>query len=318
MNRAFLALLGGAVVSGLTPLVVRWIEIDPAAAGFWRIVLMLPMLWLWGIRDGGSRQTSVTARDRWLLVIGGAAYGADIAVWFWSIELTSAANAQLFAYCYPLWVAVAGTLFLNQHLARTGWAAIALGLVGAAFVIAGGGSNLSLADGPKLLGDGFAILAGLLYSVTMLAQGTVRSRVGTRRVLLWTTFAASAVLLPAGFVSGRDFFPSSIEQWGVMALLGLMTFTAQGLVVYALGRLPVNLAGVAGSLSVVVAAIGGWAALGEGLGGWQIFGVAIVLAAVPMAERAVRSREERPAKERTGSDAPFPSVAEAREGVAEG
>jgi uncharacterized membrane protein len=94
MNRAFLALLGGAVVSGLTPLVVRWIEIDPAAAGFWRIVLMLPMLWLWGIRDGGSRQTSVTARDRWLLVIGGAAYGADIAVWFWSIELTNLSNAR--------------------------------------------------------------------------------------------------------------------------------------------------------------------------------------------------------------------------------
>jgi drug/metabolite transporter (DMT)-like permease len=292
MNPAFLALLGGAVVSGLTPLVVRWIEIDPAAAGFWRIVLMLPMLWLWGMRDNRTPRPTMTARDRWLLIVGGAAYGADIAVWFWSIELTSAANAQLFAYCYPLWVALAGTLFLNQHLARMGWAAIALGLVGAAFVIAGGGSGLSFADGSKLMGDGFAIMAGLLYSVTMLAQGTARSRVGTRRVLLWTTFAASAVLLPSGFVSGRDVFPTTLEQWSVMALLGLMTFAAQGLVVYALGRLPVNLAGVAGSLSVVVAAIGGWAALDEGLEGLQIAGVAIVLAAVPMAERAVRTKRE--------------------------
>lgn len=292
MNWAFLALLGGAVVSGLTPLVVRWIEIDPAAAGFWRIALMLPMLWLWGVREDKAKHPPLTARDRGLLIIGGAAYGADIAVWFWSIELTSAANAQLFAYCYPLWVALAGTLFLNQRLARMGWAAIGLGLGGSAFVIAGSGSGPALESGSKLLGDGFAILAGLLYSVTMLAQGTVRTRVGTRRVLLWTTLAASAVLLPSGFVSGRDFLPTSPGQWGVMALLGLMTFAAQGLVVYALGRLPLNLAGVAGSLSVVVAAIGGWIALGESLAFLQIVGVAIVLAAVPMAERAIRAKKE--------------------------
>ncbi|MGH6641585.1 DMT family transporter [Hypericibacter sp.] len=292
MNPAFLALLAGAVVSGLTPLVVRWIEIDPAAAGFWRVALMLPMLWVWGMRGDKAVKTGMTARDRWLLIIGGAAYGADIAVWFWAIQLTSAANAQLFAYCYPLWVALAGTLFLSQHLARMGWAAIALGLGGSALVIAGSASGFALETGPKLLGDGFAILAGLLYSVTMIAQGTVRSRVGTRSVLLWTTIAASAVLLPAGFVSGRDVLPTSFEQWGVMALLGLMTFTAQGLVVYALGRLPLNLAGIAGSLSVVVAAIGGWIVLQERLEGLQILGVAIVLAAVPMAERAVRAKKE--------------------------
>ena len=293
MNPAFLALLAGAVVSGLTPLVVRWIEIDPAAAGFWRVALMLPLLWIWGMRGSrAAKPTAMTARDRWLLIIGGAAYGADIAVWFWSIQLTSAANAQLFAYCYPLWVALAGTLFLSQHLARMGWAAIALGLGGSALVIAGSASGFALETGPKLLGDGFAILAGLLYSVTMIAQGTVRSRVGTRSVLLWTTIAASAVLLPAGFVSGRDVLPHSLEQWGVMALLGLMTFAAQGLVVYALGRLPLNLAGIAGSLSVVVAAIGGWLVLDERLEGLQILGVAIVLAAVPMAERAVRAKKE--------------------------
>jgi drug/metabolite transporter (DMT)-like permease len=294
MNPAFLALLAGAVVSGLTPLVVRLIEIDPAAAGFWRVALMLPMLWIWGMRGGrASKPTAMTARDRWLLILGGAAYGADIAVWFWAIQLTSAANAQLFAYCYPLWVALAGTLFLSQHLARMGWAAIVLGLAGSALVIAGSASGFALETGPKLLGDGFAILAGLLYSVTMIAQGTVRSRAGTRSVLLWTTIAASAVLLPAGFVSGRDVLPHSLEQWGVMALLGLMTFAAQGLVVYALGRLPLNLAGIAGSLSVVVAAIGGWIVLNERLEGLQILGVAIVLAAVPMAERAVRAKSKK-------------------------
>ncbi len=314
MNPAFLALLAGAVVSGLTPLVVRLIEIDPAAAGFWRVALMLPMLWIWGMRGSRTaKQTVIAARDRWLLIIGGAAYGADIAVWFWSIQLTSAANAQLFAYCYPLWVALAGTLFLSQHLARMGWAAIALGLGGSALVIAGSASGFALETGPKLLGDGFAILAGLLYSVTMIAQGTVRSRAGTRSVLLWTTIAASAVLLPAGFVSGRDVLPNSIEQWGVMALLGLMTFAAQGLVVYALGRLPLNLAGIGGSLSVVVAAIGGWLVLSERLEGLQILGVAIVLAAVPMAERAVRARKEMPKRNPS-----FVSLRDARGRIAKG
>jgi len=292
MNRAFVALLGGALVSGLTPLVVRWIEIDPAAAGFWRTALILPVLWIWGAREDKARHPPMTARDRRLLLIGGAAYGADIAVWFWAIQLTSAANAQLFAYCYPLWVALAGTLFLNQHLVRKGWAAIGLGLLGSALVIVGRGGGFALEAGPRLLGDGFAILAGLLYSVTMITQGTARTRVGTRRVLLWTTIASSSILLPAGVVSGGAFFPTDLPQAAVLVLLSMMTLAGQGLVIYALGRLPLNLAGIAGSLSVVVAAFGGWIVLGESLGFLQIFGVAVVLAAVPMAERAIRGARE--------------------------
>lgn len=293
MNPAFLALLVGAFFTGVTPLAVRFVEIDPAAGGFWRTALTLPLFLAWRSSPSEAAAQPMSARDRGLLVLGGAAYGADIAVWFWAIHLTSAVNAQLFAYCYPLWVALAGTLLLGQRLPLRGWIAIALGLTGSALLIIGREGGIAmLVGGDRLLGDGFAILAGLLYSVTMLAQGTVRTRVGTRRVLLATMAVASLVMLPAGLLGSGAFLPSGLGQWGLVVLLAVMTFAAQGLVVYALGRLPVMLAGVAGSLGVAVTATGGWMWLGETLGFLQLLGIAVVLAAVPMAERAARTKTE--------------------------
>jgi len=45
-SAAFLALLGGAVAMGISPVFVRFAEIGPFASAFWRVALALPALWL--------------------------------------------------------------------------------------------------------------------------------------------------------------------------------------------------------------------------------------------------------------------------------
>src|SRR5258708_35443650 len=98
MPLALTALLGGILLSGITPVLVRLAETDPAATGFWRMVLALPLVFLLP-RD----RRPLAWSDIKCVILGGAAYGADLAVWYWAIALTSLVNAQLFAFSHPLW-----------------------------------------------------------------------------------------------------------------------------------------------------------------------------------------------------------------------
>jgi drug/metabolite transporter (DMT)-like permease len=294
INRALLALFLAAVISGLNPLLVRYAAIDPAATGFWRVAVTLPLFLLWPAPAAAKLAPPVWS-DRLLLILAGAAYGADLVVWYWSITLTSVANAQLFAYTYPLMVAVAAALMLGQRMGLRGWSAIALGLAGAAFVVAGGGAGLAgLVENGIGIGDALGFAAAGCYTVTLLIQGTVRGRVGTRQVLLDGTLGALLVLLPAALFGPREFLPPDMGQWALIAVLGLLTFASQLLVIYALASLPVVLAAISGTLSVGVAAASGWLLLGEPLGLLQGVGVAVVLAAILMAERKPTSRPRAP------------------------
>jgi len=305
VTRALLALLAAAVISGLNPLLVRYSTIDPAATGFWRVAVTLPLFLLWR-QPARATLARPAWRDRLLLILAGAAYGADLVVWYWSITLTSVANAQLFAYTYPLMVALAAALLLGQRMGARGWSAIALGLAGAALVVAGGGTGLAgLVANGIAPGDALGFAAAACYTVTLLIQGTVRGRVGTRQVLLDGTLGALLVLLPAALLGPREFLPSDFAQWELIAGLGLLTFASQLLVIYALASLPVVLAAISGTLSVGVAAATGWLLLGEPLGILQGVGVAVVLAAILMAERKP-ARRPQPAPVVAPSAPPLP------------
>jgi drug/metabolite transporter (DMT)-like permease len=282
MYAAVAALLGGVLISGATPIFVRVAETDPAATGFWRMALSLPLLLL--IPAGAAGRAS--PRDLARVAVGGAAYGADLAVWYWAILLTSVVNAQLFAFSYPLLVALFAALVLGHRLGWRSWGGVALSVGGAAAVILGRGT----AESGNLLGDGLALLAAGFYSVTLLMQSEARKRMGTRAVLAVSSLASAALLLPVALLAPGAFLPSSAEQWLLLGGFALSAQTGQFLVIHALGRLPVTFAAVTGGLYVVVGAVLAWGVLGEALGAAQIVGVVAVLTGIALTERRTTAR----------------------------
>lgn len=280
MLGALAALIGGVLLSGATPILVRSAETDPVATGFWRMALALPLLLL--VPAGSAAETRrPTPRDLARVAIGGAAYGADLAVWYWAIMLTSVVNAQLFAFSYPLWVALFAALALGHRLGLRSWGGVALSISGAAAVILGRGA----ADGANLLGDGLALLAAGFYSVTLLIQSEARRRISTRAVLAVSSLAAALLLLPVALLAPGPFLPPDAGQWLLLAAFAVVATAGQFLVVHALGRLPVTFAAVTGGLYVVVGAVLAWIVLGEALGLLQVAGVAAVLLGIALAER---------------------------------
>ena len=276
-----LALLSGILLSGITPIFVRLAETDPAATGFWRMVLALPLLVL-----VPASPAPMSRADSRRLVLGGVAYGADLAVWYWAIKLTSVVNAQLLAFSYPLWVALFLAFGRGDRLGGRTWLALALALGGGAAVI-GGKLGFAVPDrgAAGYLGDGFGLLAALFYAVTLLAQSDARQRVDSRRVLLLTSLAAAAVLLPVALLDKGPFVPATASGWLLLAAFSASAQLGQLLVVHALGRLRVTFAAVTGGLYIAVGAVAAWVTLGEALGPMQLAGMVAVVAGVSLAER---------------------------------
>src|SRR5258706_15059175 len=276
MYLALAALIGGTVLSGITPVLVRMAETDPAATGFWRMVLALPLVLL--LPRG---RVPMGRSDIKRLIIGGAAYGADLAVWYWAIALTTVVNAQLFAFSYPLWVMLYVALGRGQQLGGRNWMALILSLGGAGAVI---GGKLAL-SGWGYVGDGLGLAAAFLFSVTLLNQSEAPPRVHAGRVLLISSLAAAAGLLPLALIGKGAFFPVTTPGWILLAPFSLSAQTAQLLVIYALGRLPVTFAAITGGLYVVIGALAAWVSLGLGLGLLLLVCLAGVLPGSPLSDR---------------------------------
>src|SRR5437867_6578264 len=104
---AFVVLLTGAVGIAFAPVFVRLSEVGPSATAFYRLLLALPVLWLWRIHERtrpGATPNPASSKEHLQLAVAGLLFAGDLALWHWSIKLTSVANAPLFANFAPIFV----------------------------------------------------------------------------------------------------------------------------------------------------------------------------------------------------------------------
>ena len=92
---AFVALLLGNVALAMGPFLVRHSGVGPISAGFWRMALAIPFLWLIARM---VKQPVHWPRRAAVLAIALAAFffAADLAAWHKGILLTKLGNATLF------------------------------------------------------------------------------------------------------------------------------------------------------------------------------------------------------------------------------
>ena len=92
------ALILGATGIGFAPLFVRMSELGPFATAAHRMILASPLLWLWSRWESqahpGLRQPRVAADFLWMGLVG-FFFSGDMALWNWSLHLTTVANSTL-------------------------------------------------------------------------------------------------------------------------------------------------------------------------------------------------------------------------------
>ena len=270
---AFAALLLGNVALAFGPWLVRLADTGPVAAGFWRVTLALPFLWVVAIT---VKQKPHWPRRTLVWVIFGAAtfYALDLAAWNAGIRLTKLGNATLFGNVGSF-VLVAWGLWLARRWPR-GLQALAIILaVGGAALLMGGSYELSARH---VRGDVLTLFAGLLYGGYLVLIERVRGELEPLPVLLVATLFAVPPLLIISLASGEQLWP---HDWTPLLIFALSSqVLGQGLLVYALGTFPPLVVGLALLTQPAISALIGWLAYRETLSALDWLGAAAIAAAL--------------------------------------
>lgn len=282
---SFAALIVGAVAIGFAPIFVRLSEVGPSATAFWRVLLAAPVLWIWLLAS--RRYDPAVARplsraDALGLAAVGALFAGDLAFWHWSIELTSVANATLLANLAPIYVVAFGWLAWGRRVSRRFLLAMAAALIGATLLL---GGDLG-AHAHSAAGSAMGLITAGFYAGYLTLLGAMRQRFSTIVVMAWSSLVSAGILLPIALGTESALAPASTQGWAIVVALGMVSHVGgQGLIAYALARLPAAFVSVGLLIQPVTAAAAAWLLLGEEIGSWQIGGMALVLAGVFLARR---------------------------------
>jgi drug/metabolite transporter (DMT)-like permease len=280
---AVAALLAGAVAIAASPLFVKVSETGPVATGFWRVALALPLLWAWSAFGQREHHAASFAANRSLMVAAGLLFAGDLAVWHWSIVLTSVANATLLANLAPIFVTLAVWLWYRRRPGGAFLAGMAVALAGMAALL-GGDFQLS---GRELAGDCLGVVTAMFYAGYQLAVTRLRAHASTSSIMAWSGLVTACALLPLALLSGEQILPATAMGWVKLIGLALISQAAgQSLIAYAMAHLPATFSSVGLLLQPVMAALFAWVLLGETLGGIAIAGGMAVLAGIAIAHRA--------------------------------
>ena len=317
---ALVALFTGALFTGSAGILVRLAETGPTATAFWRGCLALPLLALWALFDSSGAEpgqsTSAPVTRGWRAKIAaifssfrdsgffwaGVFFAGDLALWNWSLLLTSVAASTLEASLAPLVATfLVWALWRERPTARF--------LVAAVFASLG----MLLIVSPKFghggsafVGDVLGLGTAVFFAGYILAVARLRASYGAGVVMFNSTLVFTVLLLPLALT--QKFVPDSLRGWAAVAGCAVAAqVLGQGLIAYALAHLRPTFSALGLLLQTLGAAVSAWWVLGERLGPIQIFGAFVMIGGIALARSAGRPAAPGSASAQTGS-APAPMI----------
>lgn len=273
--------------------------IPSLAIAAWRLAIAAAVLLLVSRLRGIRWPEKVRRREiRWLL-ISGVFLALHFATWIASLEFTSVATSTALVSTTPVWIALAGWLWMKNPPTRHTVVAIAVALLGTVFLVWAdmGTAAATPARGLGGVGAVGAMLA-LMGSVTVCGYLLIGKRLSSRfSTLTYVTFVyttAAAVLLALALTAGASMWGYSAKGWLMLALLALgpqlLGHTCYN---WSLKHVSPALVAVTILAEPVFAAFFAWVLFGEGLAGWQLVGFVILLAGIFLAARAENASQVR-------------------------
>ncbi|MEO8141700.1 MAG: DMT family transporter [Sphingomicrobium sp.] len=286
---AFVALLVGNVALATGPFLVRHAGVGPVAAGFWRMALAIPFLFLLAYL---ARQPVRWPRAALVGAILFAAFffAADLAAWHAGILLTKLGNATLFGNISSFLFAAWGLWLVRKWPSWIQGSALALAAIGCLLLMVGS-AELSASH---LRGDLLAAFAGLLYTGYLIFVERTRTELSPLPLLFFASLFGALMLFPAAVLAGETIVPT---DWTALFALALCSqVIGQGLLVYALGHIPPLVVGIAMLTQPALSALLGYLYYDELLTPLDWVGAMLIVAALVL----VRLR----ARPQTVSEAP--------------
>jgi len=285
---AFLALLGGGVAVGFSPIFARLSDLAPLASGFYRLAFAVPAIWLAVRVSGGELQppSALSSGDRIRLVLAGIAFAADIAFWHLAIAQTTVLEATLLASTVPIMVAIASVLLFGEKLKPLFVIGLTVALAGVV-TLALQRTGAVMTPPNRLLGGIFALLAASFFAVYLLLVANVRRHGSTGTIMFYTTAVSALAMLPFAFAMSPAMLSGSFNGWLILLALAIISHAGgQGMMTFALAHLPASFSSMMGLMQTAVAAIVAWIILSEPLTLMMLASGAAILAGIWICRKA--------------------------------
>lgn len=281
-----LLVLAGGFSIGFAPIGLRMglDTMGPQAIAFWRYVFATPIV----LALVFLVHRRAPALPNKFVFLAGLFFALDIAVWHWSLTLTTVANATFIVNFGNIGVGLLAWFFLKEKLSFVWVIAVIVALVGAALLTQGGGLE---AKG-DIRGDVLAIGAAMLVSSYMLCAKIARRDIGGLDVLFWVTLTELVVAGLLTAISGEVFIPADRAGWRAPLLLAVIVqCLGQGLIIAGLGRTPAAIAGILLLIQPVTAAAISWRLFDEPLMALQILGGGLILVGVGLSQIGTKPKK---------------------------
>jgi drug/metabolite transporter (DMT)-like permease len=275
---AFAALIIANAALAFGPWLVRLADVGPVAVGFWRLTLAMPLLVAMTL-GSGWRPRGLGPGLSAAIAIGGLCFAADLASWHAGILHTTLANATLFGNSATLIYPIYGFVVARALPGRAQALALLLAAIGAGLLM---GRSYEL-SARNLVGDLLCLAAGVLYTGYLILMARARAVMAPLPALTLSSIAGVVPLLAFAALLGERIWP---QHWGPLIGVALTSqVLGQGMMIYALGKLPPLVVGIALLTQPVIAGTVGWIVYGETLGAADLTGAALVAIALVLVRR---------------------------------
>ena len=254
----------------------------PLLVGWARMAVAAPCLLLAGVVAAGRGARRPPAarspvRDAVACLALGAAMAAYQLCYFAAVGRAGVAVTALLAICSaPLLIALLAALLLGERLTRVVTLSLALGVLGAGFLVSGSRGTPST-SARSALGALLALGAGLSYAAYAVAAKQVLARMPPLAVAT-ATFTTAALLLSPTLLGADAVRAPIVAGWPLLLYLGVgPTAIAYLLFTIGLARVPATVAGIATLLEPLTATTLGVLWFHESLGPTALTGAALLL-----------------------------------------
>ncbi len=203
-----------------------------------------------------------------------------------AIAISGVGAISTLAYTMPLWVALAGVVFLGERLHPLQIVALAFAMLGIVAIV--GFDHLGRAGYADIL----ALLAGLAWAVGVVITKRLANRVAIDVIELttWQMLAGGAALGIAAWLVPHGATHYTLPYIGALAYnIFIATALAYVLWVYVLDRLPARDASMGVLTNPIVGIIAAWGFLGEIPSASVGWGIALTLAGLALMAYADRA-----------------------------
>ena len=271
-----LALLGVGVAVmawGASGAVIKAIDMDGLAVGFWRFLIYVVVLAGWMRYRGVTLDLRVLAAS----AAGGVSLGLDVVLFFSAVKLTNVVNATTIGAMQPVIVAIVAARFFGERIRPRHVIAALVAIVAVIVVVIESSGTPEWS--PR--GDVFALGAVFAWSGYFIFSKRSKGVLTSQQYTAGTGFWTASICLVAGLAFGQDMSPPSGDDWWL--LLGLTIgagILGHSIMNWSLVRIPLWLGSVLTLLIPVVGAVVAWIFLGEALSWVQIVAILVVVGAL--------------------------------------